>query len=102
VGDAERYLWVLDFSGIYPGILATNRQVLKTGDLKTLAQIDSSYACVLKTLSKEQTLTSTTYTVVVECPSGSGVLENFAQVAPTVGDDGAAYWDTSSSTATTP
>jgi len=101
VGDAERFLWVLDFSSIYAGILATNRQVLKTGDLKALAAIDASYGCVMNVLSKEQTLTSTTWTVVVECPSGSGILENFADTIPTVGDDGAAYWSSSTSTTTT-
>jgi len=101
VGDAERFLWILDFSCIYPGIMATNRQVLKTGDLKALAAIDSSYGCVMNVLSKEQTLTSTTYTVVVECPSGSGILENFAEVIPTVGDNGDAYWTSSSSSNTT-
>ena len=102
VSDAERYLWVLDFAGIYPGILATNRQVLKTGDLKNLAAIDASYGCVMKVLSKEQTLTSTTYTVVVECPSANGILENFSDNIPVL-TDGAAYWPAeSTSTATTP
>jgi len=38
---------------------------------------------------------------VVECPSGSGILENFADTIPTVGDDGAAYWSSSTSTTTT-
>lgn len=101
VGDAERYLWILDFSGIYPGILATNRQVLKNGDLKTLAAIDSSYACVMNVLTKENTLTSTTYTVVVECGNSNGVLENFADEVPSNTDDGSTYFDSGASTTTT-
>lgn len=92
VGSAERYLWVLDFSSIYPGILASNRQVLKTGDLKALAAVDQSYGCVMKVLSKEQTLTSVTYTVVVECPKASGIIENFSTAVPDATTDGAAYW----------
>lgn len=102
VGDAERYLWVLDFSGIYPGILATNRQVLKNGDLKTLAALDgSTFGCAMNVLTKENTLTSTTYTVVVECGASNGVLENFADEIPSNTDDGSVYWDSSASTTTT-
>lgn len=72
-----RKLWVLDFTGIYPGIVASNRLVAKTGDLKTLASINPDFACVLKIHSREQSLFSMTAAVVVECPAGNLVLENF-------------------------
>jgi hypothetical protein len=84
VTAAERRLWVLDFSGIYPGILAANRVVHRTGDLKKLAEIDNSFACVMKTNTKQQTLNSVTWTVVVECPKSSLVIENFASTVPAI------------------
>ena len=82
VTAAERRLWILDFSCIYPGVIASNRVVNKTGDLQALAAVDQSYACVMNVLSKENTLTSTTWTVVVECPKASLVLENFSDAVP--------------------
>lgn len=72
-----RKLWVLDFTGIYPGIIASNRLVAKTGDLKTLASINPDFACVLKIHSREQSLFSMSAAVIVDCPAGNLVLENF-------------------------
>lgn len=77
--DSQRVLWILDFPGIYPGILASNRLVLESGkDLRTLASINPEYACVMKVNSQQQTLTSLTWTMVVECPKASLIIENFA------------------------
>jgi hypothetical protein len=77
--DSQRVLWILDFPGIYPGIIATNRKVLATGkDLQALAAVNPSYACVMAVHSQEQTLTSMTWTMVVECPKASLIIENFA------------------------
>lgn len=76
--NTARVLWILDFPGIYPGILASNRMVNSTGDLKKLAEINPTFACVMKVNSQEQTLTSTTWTMVVECPKSSLIIENFA------------------------
>lgn len=82
IGDTARKLWVLDFSGIYPGIIATNRIVAETGDLKKLAELNPDFACVMKVHTRKQTLNSVTYTVVVECPFGNLILENFdSQIA---------------------
>jgi hypothetical protein len=81
-GDTARVLWVLDFTGIYPGILASNRMVAKTGDLKTLAAVNPSFACVMKVPTQEQTLTSMTWTMVVECPASNLILENIAFDVP--------------------
>jgi hypothetical protein len=77
IENVARKLWVLDFTGIYPGIVASNRLVAKTGDLKTLASINPDFACVLKVHTREQSLFSVSAAVVVECPAGNLVLENF-------------------------
>ncbi len=101
--NVGRMLWVLDFTGIYPGILATNKMVQRTGDLKTLASINPDFACVMKVPTKEQTLMSVTSTVVVECPMGNLIIENFAaglmSVTPVSRDS--RYPDTGSTTTTT-
>jgi hypothetical protein len=75
--NSGRFLWVLDMAGIYPGIMASNRKVNKTGDLKTLAAIDESYGCVMEVFSQQTTLTSSTMTMIVECPGANLLLENF-------------------------
>lgn len=76
--DTARVLWILDFAGIYPGILASNQVVQKTGDLKTLAAINPDFACVMRVPTQEQTLTSLTWTMIVDCPMSNLVLENFS------------------------
>ena len=88
---AERRLWILDFTGIYPGVIAANRVVHNTGDLKKLAEIDNSFRCVMKTNTRQTTLSSTTWTVVVECPKSSLVLENFSDAVPATSDSTAKY-----------
>lgn len=100
-GNVGRVLWILDFTSIRPGIIASNRVVNKTGDLKTLAAVDSSFACVMKVPSQEQTLTSVTYTVIVECPAGNLILENFSSADPATTDDGTEYITTTTSTTST-
>jgi len=97
-----RVLWILDFAGIYPGILATNKIIAKTGDLKNLQSINSSFACVMKVPTQEQTLMSTTYTVVVECPKSNLIIENWdsSAIEPLI-DNGANYGGTSTTTTTT-
>ncbi len=100
-----RVLWILDFTGIYPGILQSNRVVQKTGDLKTLAAIDTSFACVMKVPTREQTLTSLTYTMIVECPQNSLIIENFSAAEPEAvtvgGNDYLANQTTTTTTTTT-
>jgi hypothetical protein len=100
--DTARVLWVLDFAGIYPGILASNRVVGKTGDLKTLAAINTSFACVMAVPTQEQTLTSMTWTMIVECPAGNLILENIAATVPSItADPNVAYPNASTTTTTT-
>lgn len=80
--NGGRFLWILDMAGIYPGVIATNRRVNKSGDLATLAKIDKDWMCVMQTDWQEQTLNSVTMTMVVECPMGNLIIENFASGLP--------------------
>lgn len=86
-----RSLWVLDWAGIMPGIIESNRVVNDTGDLAKLAAVDSAFACVMKNPTQKVTLNSLLYTVIVECPAASAVLENIGLGEP-------AYVDSSGGT----
>lgn len=100
--DTARVLWILDFAGIYPGIIRTNREVFKTGDLRTLASINPDFACVMAVHTQEQTLTSVMWTMVVECPSSSLIIENFGSELPEhATDNDADYIGTTTTTTTT-
>jgi hypothetical protein len=77
-----RSIWILDWVGSYPGIIESNRVINDTGDLRSLAAVDTSYACVMKNPTQKVTLNSITYTVVVECPQANAILENIAFVVP--------------------
>jgi len=84
-GSMGRFLMVLDLGGgIYPGVIASNRVVHKTGDLADLAKSDSSYNCVMNNPTKETTLNSLTWTAIVECPSDNLIVENFRDEAMTI------------------
>lgn len=83
-GGAGRVLWIIDWSGIKIGVVAANTVINKTGDLQTLAQVDSAFLCTMRVNSQKVTLTSMQYTVMVECPQGSLIIENFAATKPTV------------------
>lgn len=80
--NTTRVLWVLDSAGIYPGLISSDRKVLDTGKLKELAAINSSFGCVMKVPTRQQTLVSTTLTVIVECPKGNMIVENFSSAVP--------------------
>jgi len=84
-GSMGRFLMVLDLGGgIYPGVIASNRVVHKTGDLADLAKSDSSYNCVMNNPTKETTLNSLTWTAIVDCPSDNLIIENFQDAAHTI------------------
>jgi len=76
--NTARVLWILDFPGIYPGIIASKRITAATGDLSKMAALNPDFACVMQVHTQEQTLTSMTYTMVVECPKSNLIIENFA------------------------
>lgn len=99
--STARVIWVLDFAGIYPGIISSKRQVHKTGDLEKLAAINSSFACVMAVASQEQTLMSTQYTVIVECPMGNLIIEGISSAVPEAVTLVGAYPGTHTSTTTT-
>lgn len=75
--NSGRLLWVLDFAGIYPGILESNEVVNTTGDLKIMAAIDAGFGCTMKVPKTTQTLMSVTGTMIVECTMGNLLIENF-------------------------
>lgn len=95
-----RVLWVLDFAGIYPGIIASNRVVHETGDLKTLGRINPDFACVMRVPSQRQTLMSLTYTVVVECPMSNLIIEGISDDIPEGVTDNNADYPTTTTTTT--
>ncbi len=99
--NAGRMLLVLDFTTIYPGIAASNRKVWNTGELKTLAAINSDYGCVMDVNTQEQTLTSVTMTMIVECPAGQLWLENFSNAIPAVTNPGNIVYPTTVGAGTT-
>lgn len=102
IEDSARVLWLLDFTGIRPGILASNRVVHKTGDLKTLASINPDFACVMRVPTQEQTLMSLTWTMIVDCPAANLIIENFnGQIPEGVIDNGANYGGGTGGTTTT-
>lgn len=77
IGSAGRFLWILDFSSIYPGIITSNRKVHRTGDINELAKTDTDYACVMENPTQEVSLNSLTWAAIVECPATSAIIENF-------------------------
>lgn len=93
--------WVLDWSGIYPGIVATNAVTAETGKLAELARINPDFACVMATNTRIQKLTSMTWTCVVECPMANLMFENIDRLVPSTVDNGATYGQNTSTTTTT-
>lgn len=77
IGSTGRFLWILDFTSIYPGIITSNRKVHRTGEIEELARVDRDYACVMENPTQEISLNSLTWTAVVECPATSAIVENF-------------------------
>lgn len=80
--NSARALWILDFAGIYPAIIASKRREYRTADVEKLAAIDPSYQCVMEVESREQTLTSVTWTAILECPASNAIVENFSSEIP--------------------
>jgi hypothetical protein len=77
IGSTGRFLWILDFTSIYPGVITSNRKVHRTGEIEELAKVDQDYACVMENPTQEISLNSLTWTAVVECPATSAIVENF-------------------------
>jgi len=78
-----RFLMVLDLGQggtIYPAVLNSNRKVYRVGELNDLARIDRTFSTIMENPTYRRTLTSTTTTVVVECPANSLVVGNFGSI----------------------
>lgn len=69
---------------MYWSMIASNRRVHTTAALEQLAKLDSTYRCVMETISIEQTLKSDTGTAIVECPKNSLWIENMSDTTPIV------------------
>ncbi len=82
VENAGRWLYILDWTKNYVATLGSNKVVNETGNLKTLAAIDSTYACVMKVPTKTTTMYSHTRAVVCECPAGDIIISNFSSQVP--------------------
>lgn len=80
--NAGRMLMFLDMTGIYMKVIESNKVVNRSGQLKDLAAVDPSFACVEETYAKDTTLNGLTWTNVVECPAASLILENFSDTIP--------------------
>lgn len=89
--NTTRVLWVLDFTGIYPGIISSARTVHETGNLKTMAAVNADFACVQKVPTRELTMTGITSTMIVECPMGNLIIENFSGDVPEFATMSGAY-----------
>jgi len=100
--DSTRVLWVLDFAGIYPGIVSSVRKVTKT-DPNALASINANFGCVIEVPTREMTLLHTGLTVIVECPKGNLIIQNFSNEVPEHAEQGDTSYpgEHSSTTSTT-
>lgn len=80
-------LWSLDLGkpgagSIYWAQIAANRREYVTANIRELAKIDPTFACVMETVEVQTKLISNTGTVVVECPLYSAAIMNVANVPP--------------------
>lgn len=96
LASAGNVLWCLDIGKpgpkggtIYPGMIESYNVTVTKGDLKTLQQIDSTFACTMRHISTEIQMSSLTWTAIVECPQNSIALEGVRDVVPiTTGKSG--------------
>lgn len=90
-------LWCLDIGkggSIYWSQIASNRKVHTTGEIENLAKIDTTFACVMENITQTVTMTSSTGTAVVECPSHSLIITNMADTVPVTSQkQGPSYLD---------
>lgn len=85
VGSTGRFLWILDLGkggSIYPGIIGSARVSTTVNQIEDLRKVNSSYHCVISNPTKDLTLSSNTWTVIVECPAANLIYENFSDAVP--------------------
>lgn len=99
--NLERNLWVLDFKGVYPFIVASNRVVTNTNP-QALQGIDATYSCTMKIPTEQKTMTSMSWGVVVDCPASNLIIENIGSGVPNATtDDGVSKYPLSGNATTT-
>lgn len=100
-GNANRVLWVMDFSGIYPGIIKSESVVRNIGNINVLSEIDQSFSCQIKNPWTKQRLFSMTATMVCECVLGNLLINNMAFTLPVAANATPPVYPPTSSTTTT-
>lgn len=99
--NLERNLWVLDFKGVYPFIVSSNRVVTNTNPA-ALQGVDATYACTMKIPTEQKTMTSMSWGVVVDCPASNLIIENLGAGVPDAKtDDGYSKYPLSGNATTT-
>lgn len=84
-GSTGRFLWILDLGkggSIYPGIIGSSRVSTTVDKIEQLRVVNTAYSCVISNPTRDLTLNSTTWTVVVECPAANLIYENFTGDVP--------------------
>lgn len=66
---------------VYPAVLASNRKEFTTGQIEDLAKIDTTFSCAMNNPTIKNSMTSTSVTAIVECPSNNRWDENIAEFA---------------------
>lgn len=82
-GGLGRFLMVLDMGQggtIYPAVLNSNRKQYTVGEINDLARVDRTFSTVMENPTFKRTLTSTTTTMIVECPANSLIVGNFDRI----------------------
>lgn len=80
--NGGRMLWLLDMTGMYIGMIESNRITRSTGDINDLVKVDQNWLCVEDAPKKETTLVSAMYAAVLECPQADLIVWNFANEIP--------------------
>lgn len=79
---AGRFVWMIDWSSTYQAVIGSNTVTNNSGDVSTLAAVNSAFECVMRVPKRSRKMISLTYTNVVECPATSLLLENLSSGVP--------------------
>lgn len=88
-GNAQvaRFLWILDWTSIYKGVVDSNSVTNKSGDLSDIAKVDDGFMCVMNVPKRSVQLNSETFTMIVETENTSLVFENLGSAFDTADVD---------------
>jgi len=100
IASVGRVLWCLDIGKpgpkggtIYPGKIKSNRKTRTLGEIEGMARVDMSWACVMENPTQHITLTSETWTTIVECPANSLAIHGLADGVPSTAGRTTPYTD---------